>query len=340
MSSPKPHALDDVDPRRSAADWHAVSTFADDAEAALNMEATLLHSLLESLPEPPATNARRLGVPSSGLESLTALADSLPAPPSTTFCASVYTAAAKIKEIPSAQPLSPLHSPVQPQSTHSTFQFDNRNSSSIVAATTSAPEADDLLVTAMPYSEAKARQLRTLRPVSGAAFGFASNDYDGICDYSSEDDLTAVRPPSALFYPDPVVELPVVLDTPAPSRRNTEDDSTGTSSVAPPSWGYSRERLRRLPSLEPLLLPLIVPVASEESFLVGRTFAARGDTTPPPLGSEMPPVSPFFARIRPSDIDDVRETVRRASISRRRNTLAGSSEQRSSWSSPICEQSF
>ncbi|KAJ2401362.1 hypothetical protein GGF41_007747, partial [Coemansia sp. RSA 2531] len=60
-------------------------------------------------------------------------------------------------------------------------------------------------------------------------------------------------------------------------------------------------------------------------------------TTPPPLGSEMPPVSPFFARIRPSDIDDVRETVKRASISRRRNTLAGSSEQRSSWSSPICE---
>ncbi|KAJ2351799.1 hypothetical protein GGH92_001632 [Coemansia sp. RSA 2673] len=191
----------------------------------------------------------------------------------------------------------------------------------------------------MPYPEVKSRQFRALRPVSGAAFGYASNDHDGSYDYSSEDDLAAVRPPSALFYTDPVAQPPVVLDTPAPSRRNTEYDSA-TASTAPPTWGYHRERLRRLPALEPLLLPLAVPIASEESFLVGRTFSARGDTTPPPLGSEMPPVSPFFARIRPSDIDDVRETVKRASISRRRNTLAGSSEQRSSWSSPVCEQSF
>ncbi|KAJ2732421.1 hypothetical protein IW152_003816 [Coemansia sp. BCRC 34962] len=176
-----------------------------------------------------------------------------------------------------------------------------------------------------------------LRPVSGAAFGLASNDYDG--GLSSEDDLAAVRPPSALFYHDPAVEHPSVLGAPAPLRRSVEDrPATG---AAAPSWGYQRERLRRLPSLEPLLLPLTVPVASEESFLVGRAFTARGDTTPPPLGSEMPPVSPFFARIRPSDIEDVRETVKRASISRRRNTLAGSSEQLASWSpSHTGEQSF
>ncbi|KAJ2756770.1 hypothetical protein GGI19_000574 [Coemansia pectinata] len=339
MFSQEPGAgdLHDVDPRTSA-DWCAMSMFTDDAEAALNMEASLLHSLLESLPEPPVTAVKRLGAPSSALASLTALADSLPAPPSsTTFSASMRSANAKIKEPPSARPPSPPHSPAQPQFTLSAFQFDD--ASGTVAATTSAPETNELLATAMPYPEVKSRQLRTLRPVSGAAFGYASNDYDGGYDYSSEDDLAAVRPPSALFYSDPVVELPVVLDTPAPSRRNTEDDSA-TSSVAPPSWGYHRERLRRLPSLEPLLLPLTVPIASEESFLVGRTFSARGDTTPPPLGSEMPPVSPFFARIRPSDIEDVRETVKRASISRRRNTLAGSSEQRSSWSSPSCEQSF
>ncbi|KAJ2393413.1 hypothetical protein H4S02_000214 [Coemansia sp. RSA 2611] len=186
------------------------------------------------------------------------------------------------------------------------------------------------------YPEARSRQLRTLRPVSGAAFGLASNDYDG--GFSSEDDLAAVRPPSALFYHDPVVERPVMLDTPAPPRRNMEDRPA--MGVAAPSWGYQRERLRRLPSLEPLLLPLAVPISSEESFLVGRSFTARGDTTPPPLGHEMPPVSPFFARIRPSDIEDVRETVKRASISRRRNTLAGSSEQLASWNSHTGEQSY
>ncbi|KAJ2490185.1 hypothetical protein IWW37_003371 [Coemansia sp. RSA 2050] len=189
----------------------------------------------------------------------------------------------------------------------------------------------------MAHPEVRSRQLRMLRPVSGAAFGLASNDYDG--GLSSEDDLAAVRPPSALFYHDPAVEHPSVLGAPAPLRRSVEDrPATG---AAAPSWGYQRERLRRLPSLEPLLLPLTVPVASEESFLVGRAFTARGDTTPPPLGSEMPPVSPFFARIRPSDIEDVRETVKRASISRRRNTLAGSSEQLASWSpSHTGEQSF
>ncbi|KAJ1819391.1 hypothetical protein LPJ60_003790 [Coemansia sp. RSA 2675] len=186
------------------------------------------------------------------------------------------------------------------------------------------------------YPEARSRQLRTLRPVSGAAFGLASNDYDG--GFSSEDDLAAVRPPSALFYHDPVVERPVMLDTPAPPRRNMEDRPA--MGVAAPGWGYQRERLRRLPSLEPLLLPLAVPISSEESFLVGRSFTARGDTTPPPLGHEMPPVSPFFARIRPSDIEDVRETVKRASISRRRNTLAGSSEQLASWNSHTGEQSY
>ncbi|KAJ2907561.1 hypothetical protein GGI21_003765, partial [Coemansia aciculifera] len=62
-------------------------------------------------------------------------------------------------------------------------------------------------------------------------------------------------------------------------------------------------------------------------FLVGRALASSRRDNSPPLGAEMPPVSPFFARIRPSDIDDVRETVRRASITRRRrstrrNTLA------------------
>ncbi|KAJ2740949.1 hypothetical protein GGI20_005517 [Coemansia sp. BCRC 34301] len=166
-------------------------------------------------------------------------------------------------------------------------------------------------------------KIRRLRPVSGAAFG-----YDGC--YSSEEDLAAVRPPSALFYADPIA-LP---ETPAPSRRNTEDDST-TAVVQP--FNLRCERVRRLPPpLEPLLLPLAVPVASEEGFLRGR----GGDATPPPLGAEMPPVSPFFARIRPSDIDDVRETVRRASITRRtrrRNTLA---EQRSTWCSPVSEESF
>ncbi|KAJ2471093.1 hypothetical protein EV174_006007, partial [Coemansia sp. RSA 2320] len=55
-------------------------------------------------------------------------------------------------------------------------------------------------------------------------------------------------------------------------------------------------------------------------------------TPPPPLDEEMPPVSPFFARIRPSDIEEARATVRRASISRRRrNTLAAAEQQRSTW---------
>ncbi|KAJ2480502.1 hypothetical protein IWW47_005941, partial [Coemansia sp. RSA 2052] len=205
----------------------------------------------------------------------------------------------------------------------------------------------------MSYSVQMPRQLpRALRPVSGAAFGYTTNnDYDH--GYSSEEDLAAVRPPSALFYPDPVAVvvggLPpaaaaAALETPAPSRRNTEDDdavAAGLLLLPPPSWGCHRERLRRLPSLEPLLLPQAMPVASQESFLVGRALAARGDITPPPLGAEMPPVSPFFARIRPSDIEDVRETVRRASITRRRrNTLAAASDQRSTWCAPVCDQPF
>ncbi|KAJ2616829.1 hypothetical protein EV177_000856 [Coemansia sp. RSA 1804] len=52
------------------------------------------------------------------------------------------------------------------------------------------------------------------------------------------------------------------------------------------------------------------------------------------LDSELPPVSPFFSRITPSDIEEARETVRRASVSRR-NTVGSNSHGRGvSWCSP------
>ncbi|KAJ2816981.1 hypothetical protein FBU31_006385, partial [Coemansia sp. 'formosensis'] len=56
------------------------------------------------------------------------------------------------------------------------------------------------------------------------------------------------------------------------------------------------------------------------------------------LAAEMPPVSPFFARVSFADIDDARETVRRASLSRQRRrsrTLADSYDRHAaSWCAP------
>ncbi|KAJ2867046.1 hypothetical protein GGH94_001112 [Coemansia aciculifera] len=122
------------------------------------------------------------------------------------------------------------------------------------------------------------------------------------------------REPSAQFDTD-AGSLATALATPASSRRNTDEVDL------PP---LHRARLQQQPSVDSLA-----------------SAASTSDTVssaqvPELLSAEMPPVSPFFARVSFADIDDARETVRRASLSRRRSrTLADSYDRHAaSWCAP------
>ncbi|KAJ2260840.1 hypothetical protein GGI01_002715 [Coemansia sp. RSA 376] len=122
------------------------------------------------------------------------------------------------------------------------------------------------------------------------------------------------REPSAQFDTD-AGSLATALATPASSRRNTDEVDL------PP---LHRARLQQQPSVDSLAS------ATSTSDTVSSAQA------PELLSAEMPPVSPFFARVSFADIDDARETVRRASLSRRRSrTLADSYDRHAaSWCAP------
>ncbi|KAJ1896392.1 hypothetical protein LPJ71_006553, partial [Coemansia sp. S17] len=122
------------------------------------------------------------------------------------------------------------------------------------------------------------------------------------------------RGPSAQFDTD-AGSLATALATPASSRRNTDEVDL------PP---LHRARLQQQPSVDSLAS------ATSTSDTVSSAQA------PELLSAEMPPVSPFFARVSFADIDDARETVRRASLSRRRSrTLADSYDRHAaSWCAP------
>ncbi|KAJ2474930.1 hypothetical protein IWW47_006604, partial [Coemansia sp. RSA 2052] len=93
------------------------------------------------------------------------------------------------------------------------------------------------------------------------------------------------------------------LGTPASSRRNTDEVDL------PP---LHRARLQQHASVDSL-----ISTASDSDTVSSAQAAAPEQQL---LAAEMPPVSPFFARVSFADIDDARETVRRASLSRRRSS--------------------
>ncbi|KAJ2319029.1 hypothetical protein GGI00_006487, partial [Coemansia sp. RSA 2681] len=94
------------------------------------------------------------------------------------------------------------------------------------------------------------------------------------------------------------------LGTPASSRRNTDEVDL------PP---LHRARLQQHASVDSL-----ISTASDSDTVSSAQAAAAPEQQL--LAAEMPPVSPFFARVSFADIDDARETVRRASLSRRRSS--------------------
>ncbi|KAJ1907962.1 hypothetical protein LPJ81_000419 [Coemansia sp. IMI 209127] len=123
-----------------------------------------------------------------------------------------------------------------------------------------------------------------------------------------EELLASIRPPSVLFGAEIMPLRPYV-----PWERN----STPSQKRAPTpiGAGQSMKRDNRPPSMDLFVTTpqAIAPTAPP--------LATGGETTPTGfLDSEMPPVSPFFARITSGDIKEARETVRRASVTRR-NTL-------------------
>ncbi|KAJ2794404.1 hypothetical protein H4S07_006768, partial [Coemansia furcata] len=135
-----------------------------------------------------------------------------------------------------------------------------------------------------------------------------------IGDSASKPHLGTMMPGSAFGQKHEPVSFDGSLATPASSRRNTDESVDSLRSA----------RLQQQPSVDSLTS------AASTSDTVGSVVAAEL------LAAEMPPVSPFFARVSFADIDDARETVRRASLSRRRSrTLADSYDRHAaSWCAP------
>ncbi|KAJ2686763.1 hypothetical protein IWW39_003403 [Coemansia spiralis] len=96
----------------------------------------------------------------------------------------------------------------------------------------------------------------------------------------------------------------VALATPAASRRNTDEVDLPV------------HRPRPQPSIESLASTSVSSVGTLE------------------LAEEMPPVSPFFARVSFADIDSARDTVRRASLSRSRSLADSYERHAASWCAP------
>ncbi|KAJ1842632.1 hypothetical protein LPJ57_009966 [Coemansia sp. RSA 486] len=153
-------------------------------------------------------------------------------------------------------------------------------------------------------------------------------DNNGIISSSSSDELTAVRPPSLALYGPSISELTEItkfsisLETPASSRRNTDEVSLTQQ---------HKEQLQRMSSIESLQ-----STDSRNSI----TSSAEGNI----LDGEMPPVSPFFSRISNDEVVQARETVKMASMLHRNVSFTlgkTSSEkadqallQRGTWCSP------
>ncbi|KAJ2702224.1 hypothetical protein FB645_004360 [Coemansia sp. IMI 203386] len=145
---------------------------------------------------------------------------------------------------------------------------------------------------------------------------------------SCSDELTAVRPPSLVLYGPSISELTEItkfsisLETPASSRRNTDEVSLTQQ---------HKEQLQRMSSIESLQ-----STDSRNSI----TSSAEGNL----LDGEMPPVSPFFSRISNDEVVQARETVKMASMLHRNVSFTlgkASSEkadqallQRGTWCSP------
>ncbi|KAJ1842626.1 hypothetical protein LPJ57_009967, partial [Coemansia sp. RSA 486] len=152
-------------------------------------------------------------------------------------------------------------------------------------------------------------------------------DNNGISS-SCSDELTAVRPPSLTLYGPSISELTEItkfsisLETPASSRRNTDEVSLTQQ---------HKEQLQRMSSIESLQ-----STDSRNSI----TSSAESNL----LDGEMPPVSPFFSRISNDEVVQARETVKMASMLHRNVSFTlgkASSEkadqgllQRGTWCSP------
>ncbi|KAJ2570421.1 hypothetical protein IW140_002321 [Coemansia sp. RSA 1813] len=172
--------------------------------------------------------------------------------------------------------------------------------------------------------------------LSANAFGNRFNTYhhgpgglersNGAEDEEDEELLASIRPPSVLFGAEIMPLRPYV-----PWKRSTTPRRAPTPIS---SATQSMKRDNRPPSMD-LFVATPTPMPA-----MATAPPVAGETTPTGfLDSEMPPVSPFFARITPGDIEEARETVRRASVSRR-NTIGTSPNGRGvSWCSPTTADS-
>ncbi|KAJ2657516.1 hypothetical protein IWW48_004481 [Coemansia sp. RSA 1200] len=145
-------------------------------------------------------------------------------------------------------------------------------------------------------------------------------------DYDDSMLLASIRPPSALFGSEIMPLRPY-----APQRSTAAESETATPTARRPlqpaadiaNTTQSMKRGNRPPSMD-LFGPATVTSVETRDIAMPTGL----------LDSELPPVSPFFSRITPSDIEEARETVRRASVSRR-NTVGSNSHGRGvSWCSP------
>ncbi|KAJ1730854.1 hypothetical protein LPJ72_004259 [Coemansia sp. Benny D160-2] len=151
---------------------------------------------------------------------------------------------------------------------------------------------------------------------------------EGEEDYDDSMLLASIRPPSALFGSEILPLRPYVPQRSTAAELEAAATPTARRPLQPAADIADTTQSMKRRSNRPPSMDLFGPstVTSVET----RDIAMPTGL----LDSELPPVSPFFSRITPSDIEEAKETVRRASVSRR-NTVGGNSHGRGvSWCSP------
>ncbi|KAJ2608086.1 hypothetical protein H4S08_004580 [Coemansia sp. RSA 1365] len=245
----------------------------------IGSQSNMLHALLSSLPEPPITQPDGPSV----LGTLDALADELPQPPLSPSLQSIHVS-------PTSPPLSP---PTSPKPTPSETVDPARSFHLLpppnAVTTTPTPEAaanntipsDNKTVAPQQQQQQQQQPTETRVAISLSAIQSPVLPQSG---HSEDSIFEAAHSILGSFDAMPV------LETPLPSRRNTDEVS------------LSQQNRQELQHLSPEAPPATVSECQNRAISPSLSL----------LDGEMPPESPFFEGVSVEDILNARESLREA----------------------------
>ncbi|PIA15517.1 hypothetical protein COEREDRAFT_102779 [Coemansia reversa NRRL 1564] len=241
----------------------------------IGSQSSMLHALLSSLPEPPITQPDGPSV----LDTLGALADELPQPPLSPSVQSIHIS-------PTSPPLSPPTSPkplpsdtVDPS--HSFHLLPPPNA--VTTTSTSAAAANNTI----PFDNKTVAPQQQQQPTeTTVALSLSAIQSPVLPQRGHSEDSIFEAAHSILGSFD---AMPV-LETPLPSRRNTDEVS------------LSQQNRQELQHLSPEAPPATVSECQNRGISPSLSL----------LDGEMPPESPFFDGVSVEDILNARESLREA----------------------------